>query len=34
MTTGEIVSAWSKECERSVMKKIVEDAIGGCKVNI
>ena len=34
MTPGEVVSARSKECERSVMKKIVEDAIEGYKVNI
>ena len=34
MTTGEVVSAWSKECERSVINKIVEDAIRGYKVNV
>ena len=34
MTTDEVVSAWSKECERSVMNKLVEDAIRGYEVNI
>ena len=29
MTTGEVVRAWSKECEQSVMKNIFEDAIRG-----
>ena len=31
---GEVVSAWSKECERSVMNKIVEDAKRGYEINI
>ena len=31
---GEVVSAWSKERERSVMNKFVEDAIRGYEVNI
>ena len=30
----EVVDAWSKECERNVMNKIVEDAMIGYEVKI
>ena len=34
MITEKVVSAWSKECECSVMNKIVEEAIRGYEVDV